>query len=155
GLRLDPAELVGYAFERSVGASFFDAWSKEAYDLPNLPQHAALMEQARRLLRFQPGDRVLDIGSGDGRLLRYIERCERVVCVDISAQMLQQISDQRALYPFEISLHRTDFLSFAAPERYSKASSIMGMHHIPHPAKAEAVARCRDLLEDGGALFLG
>lgn len=51
-----------------------------------------------RRLRVNPGDHVLDVGSGTGLYARRLAECtESVICVDPSARMLEQIPDDQRL----------------------------------------------------------
>ena len=75
--------------------------------LEPLPPH--VIERMERIVaapRIQPGEVVLDVGTGTGALVPLIRRCRpgRVIACDLSARMLEQVA---RLHP-DVERHQVD-----------------------------------------------
>ena len=113
------------------------------------------MEGERVLLEHVPLDvrRVLDLGTGDGRLLAMLQAdrpAMRGVGVDFSEVMLdaarERFADQE-----RVELVRHD-LSQPLPDlgRFDAAVSSFAIHHLEHERKRSLYSEVFDLLEPGG-----
>ncbi len=113
------------------------------------------MEGERVLLEHVPLDvrRVLDLGTGDGRLLAMLQAdrpAMRGVGVDFSEVMLdaarERFADQE-----RVELVRHD-LSQPLPDlgRFDAVVSSFAIHHLEHERKRSLYSEVFDLLEPGG-----
>lgn len=107
------------------------------------------------LLQQVPGDarRVLDLGTGDGRLLALlgIDRGEMLgVGLDLSAPMLEA-ARKRFADDERIELLRHDLAEpLPALGRFDAVVSSFAIHHLEHGRKRELYGEVFDLLEPGG-----
>jgi SAM-dependent methyltransferase len=98
-------------------------------------------------------DRVLDLGTGDGRLLATVlgDRSEASgVGVDFSGLMLERARERFAADP-RVELVEHD-LAAPLPDlgRFDAVVSSMAIHHLEHDRKRSLYAEVLDLLEPGG-----
>ena len=107
------------------------------------------------LLEQVPGDarRILDLGTGDGRLLSLLSRDRpgRVgVGLDISEPMLQA-ARERFLDDRRITLLEHDLTEpLPALGRFDAVVSSFCIHHLEHERKRSLYGEVLDLLEPGG-----
>jgi trans-aconitate methyltransferase len=105
-------------------------------------QHGASLIE---LLAPQPGERVLDLGCGTGRLTaRLAETGAAVVGIDSSEEMLAQA---RSAYP-HLDFVRADARAFAFAEPFDAVFSNAVLHWIKEPERI--VRRVRNSLRPGG-----
>ena len=100
-------------------------------------------------------ERVLDMGCGPGHTaLAFAPRAQRVVAVDLSAQMLEAgraLAAARGIANVRFAQGDVEKLAFAAGE-FDLVTSRFSAHHYPDPPRALAeVAR---VLHPGGRLLL-
>jgi tRNA (cmo5U34)-methyltransferase len=108
---------------------------------------AALLEQIPADVRF-----VLDLGSGDGRLLQLVlsaRPAARGVALDFSPVMLERLRERFTDSPVEIVEH--DF-SNSLPElgSFDAVVSSFAIHHLEHPRKRELYQEVWSALAVGG-----
>ena len=99
-------------------------------------------------------DRVLDLGTGDGRLLRLVLNRypgARGIGLDISAPMLHRACERFNDVPTtELHLHDlTNPLPVEGP--FDAIVSGLAIHHLEHDRKRSLFAEAHDLLAPGGA----
>ena len=107
------------------------------------------------LLDHIPADarRVLDLGTGDGRLLALVQRnrgARAGVGLDASDVMLAAAAERfRGAYQVELVRHD---MAEPLPElgRFDAVVSSMAIHHLEHDRKRSLYAEIFDLLEPGG-----
>jgi len=122
---------------------------KRADDYPHRAEaDAALLEQVPL-----EAHRILDLGTGDGRVLRLLSetRPEMTgVGLDISAPMLKT-ARERAQSVREIELVEHDLSEPLPPfGRFDAVVSSLAIHHLEHERKRSLYGEVFDLLEPGG-----
>lgn len=133
-------------------------WSSSEHALDYLSRIDTIphrVEGERTLLEFVPAKarRILDLGSGDGRLLGLVlaDRPEaEAVAVDFSATMLDRLHRRFAPNP-RVQVVEHD-LSAPLPDlgRFDAVVSSFAIHHVIHPRKRELYAEIFARLSSGG-----
>src|SRR5215831_1542093 len=117
-----------------------DRWNPSLYD----QKHAFVSEYGRDLISLlnpQPGERILDLGCGTGKLTKAIfDAGARVVGIDNSPAMIETAQAQ---YP-ELEFLLADATSFAFPDSFDGVFSNAVLHWVMKPA--EAVRRIAEAL---------
>ena len=111
------------------------------------------------LLEFLPRPlrRVLDLGSGDGRLLTLVRLARpeaEGVAVDFSDAMLERLRERFAAEP-RVAVLRHD-LNDPLPASlgtFDAVVSSFAIHHVPHPRKRALYEEVWTALEPGGAFL--
>ena len=130
------------------------------------PEHAsAYLERADRIPHRSAGEvalldeipaglrRVLDVGSGDGRLLELVLR-ERQhatgIALDFSAPMLDRLQTRFGVMSRAEIVHHN--LEFPLPSlgSFDAVVSSFAIHHLVHERKRQLYQEIWDLLEPGG-----
>lgn len=110
-------------------------WNPRLYD----DRHAFVWKHGASLVELldpKPGERILDLGCGTGRLTAQIAECGATVSgIDASSEM---ISEARRLYP-TILFDTADARSFAVAEPQDAVFSNAVLHWVRPP---EAAAAC-------------
>jgi cyclopropane fatty-acyl-phospholipid synthase-like methyltransferase len=134
-------------------------WRSADHALEYLVQADAIPhreEGERALLEFLPRrpERVLDLGSGDGRLLSLIQRAHagvRAVALDFSDTMLERLH-QRFAGDAMVQVVRHD-LADALPDLggpFDAIVSSFAIHHLAHPRKRSLYTEIFGLVRAGG-----
>jgi len=113
------------------------------------------VEGEATLLEFLPEEthRILDLGSGGGRLLSLVRACRpnaQFVALDFSPAMLETLSAQFAGDP-SIAIVAHD-LEKTLPElgRFDAVVSSFAIHHVPHARKRSLYSEIFEVLVPGG-----
>ena len=113
------------------------------------------VEGEATLLEFLPEEthRILDLGSGGGRLLSLVRACRpnaQFVALDFSPAMLETLSAQFAGDP-SIAIVAHD-LEKTLPElgRFDAVVSSFAIHHVPHARKRSLYSEIFEVLVHGG-----
>lgn len=121
--------------QESADAASADQWDAEFYN----EQHSFVFEYGRDLLSLldaRPGERILDLGCGTGRLTKAIAEAGALVTgMDSSPGMVEAA---RAQYP-ELEFSRADARDFSYPFEFDAVFSNAVLHWIH---EAAGVARC-------------
>jgi tRNA (cmo5U34)-methyltransferase len=117
-------------------------------------------EGERTLLECLPPSigRVLDLGSGDGRLLALVRLARpgiEAVAIDFSETMLERLRERFAGDP-RVSVVPHDLsepLPATSLGRFDAIVSSFAIHHVTHPRKRELYAEIFSLLSPGGVFL--
>ena len=133
-------------------------WSSAEHALEYLRRAASIphrTEGEAALLEFIPRDaeRILDVGSGDGRLLA-LAKAERpqaeFVALDFSPAMLEALR-RRFDGDGRVTIAAHDFSNPLPPLRpFDAVISSFAIHHVPHERKRSLYREVFDLLRPGG-----
>jgi len=110
----------------------------------------------------QPGERVLDFGSGTGTLTLMIQKtCPsvEVIGVDIDPEMLGRARAKAQEAGFEISFTQagiddSDIVAKLGAASFDKVVSSLVFHHLARDAKLDALRNAAALLRPGGMLHI-
>ncbi len=140
-------------------ASHVNLWASTEHALDYLKQADSIphrTEGEAALLDWVPTSarRMLDLGSGDGRLLRLlkIDRPKSsAVAVDFSPVMLKALRQSFAADPGVTVVEHN--LDEPLPDlgRFDAVVSSFAIHHLVHPRKRSLYSEVYDCLEPGGA----
>jgi SAM-dependent methyltransferase len=107
------------------------------------------------LLEFIPSDagRILDLGTGDGRLLALVKQARRVkeaVALDFSPAMLEAAGKRFAGdSSVTIITHNLD-LPLSTLGKFDAVVSSFAIHHLVHERKRDLYSEIHGLLNEGG-----
>ena len=143
-----------------VHAKESNLWQLPEHALAYLAQAAAIPHRAEgeaALLEFLPArvTRVLDLGSGDGRLLalvRFVHPHLQGVALDFSDAMIQRLEERFSADP-SIAVVRHDLDAPLPPfdGPFDAVISSFAIHHVGHARKRSLYAEIFDRLAPGGA----
>lgn len=152
------AEPAAEVLEPSEVRSLYDRLAP-VYDLLSSPYgwvgSKRLAEQAIEELRLQPGDTVVDLGTGTGRnlpkLAAAVGQAETVVGVDLSPGMLERARRRvTAMGSNNVELIEADMAAFDLPPGTDAVVSSFAMEMLPD--YDEVIARLAKQLPPGGRI---
>lgn len=103
-----------------------------------------------------PEDAVLDLGAGTGGLGLLLPPCRKLVCVDVSREMIRLGRDKLASRP-DVTWIRSDLLEYlgGAAEPFDVAVSTYAVHHLLPEEKAALFRALAGRLPSGGRAVFG
>lgn len=152
-----PEFAIDQALETDLdNSAFFEDWGKNTqYQLPSLDDHQRIMRGIAAAAGFAPTDRVLDIGCGNGRLIDYLEAVDTLVCLDVSASMLESVRNKPQIAAKRLECVQADYLDYTPDAPFDKIVAVMSMHHLPHDQKQAGLDKIAAQLKDGGCFLMG
>ncbi len=139
-----------YENEAFIDPSFYDGWSYETWKKDNRNRSYISQKLKIQLLKrfLTEKDRVLDVGCGIGLFcLEASKQGLNVEGIDPS-KMLVEIGRKK----FGMSLHNSLLENFDPGYRYKGMVVWAVLEHVYN--LVELVKRCRDLLQEGGYIFI-
>ena len=139
----------------ALNRDFYDTFARAFADSRG-PTEPGL---ARVLEGIAPGDRVLDLGCGNGRLALLLPAGCTYTGADFSAEMLavaraHVAAEGRAAHFIHVDLMQPDWPA-AFPQRYDGIIMRAVLHHLPGMAHRQRVlSQAATLLQPGGALII-
>lgn len=101
-----------------------------------------------------PINRVLDLGSGDGRLLALVKLARpgvQAVALDFSVTMLERLRERFGSDPsVAVIAHDMDLPLPVSLGRFDAVVSSFAIHHVTHARKRALYEEVHGLLNDGG-----
>lgn len=100
------------------------------------------------------GDRILDVGCGNGRLLEVLkEKKIKYLGIDFSSKLIKMAQKR---YSFPWAFFKTaDFLTFEENQKFDVIFMIAFWHHIPSKKlRQKVLAKAKNLLADNGILIV-
>jgi len=135
-------------------ASWYDLLIDTAF-LGNYPR---FMGRVTSMMGVEPGDEILDMGSGTGRnallMLRSAGEDGRVVGLDISERMLRR-ARRRCRRHSQITFAKQR-IELPLPHRgeFDKVFLSFVLHGLENPIKRSVIANARKALRPGGSLWI-
>jgi len=119
---------------------------------------AKLRAQMIDALELQPGMRLLELGSGSGRLAIEIKRKHpgvAIEAVDADTAMVSRAKRNAAGANVDISVREADITRLPELGTFDRVYSTMVFHHLLPPAKHAALATARRVLRSDGQFVVG
>jgi len=135
-------------------ASYYD----RLMDLLFLGTYPRFMAEVTAKMQIQPGDEILDLGSGTGRnarlLLDRVGATGRVVGLDISPRMLHRARRRCARHPKITFVKRRIEQPLPFIEEFDKVFISFVLHGFEDEDKRRIIANARKALRHGGSLWI-
>jgi cyclopropane fatty-acyl-phospholipid synthase-like methyltransferase len=149
-----------YYEEKQPGVDYLDPEIAQTYDdehqkFRNFPEEAKKIVQ---VLGIKPDDTVIDFGCGTGGIaLNLAKYCNKVICVDISREMLDVLENKAKKQNINnIETYHAGFLTYnhKGQDKVDKIVSMAALHHLPDFWKSVALFKMAEILKPGGKLYL-
>jgi len=137
-------------------------WEARYYDLlmdvASLGRYKGFIESAIRAMDIQPGDRILDLGSGSGRnaclMLRYAGDRGEIQGYDIGEEMMARFRVRCAPHP-NVRVTRQPIDEELPPRApFDKAFISFVLHGLPHPSRLKVLDNVHRALRPGGTFHI-
>lgn len=118
---------------------------------------ARMRESVIEALDLRPGLRLLELGSGPGRLAIEIKRRQPLVTIDAldaDPTMIEQARRNAAEAVVEIAFHEADIARLPDRGPYDRVYSTLVFHHLLLHRKQEALTWVRRVLRPGGSFVV-
>lgn len=105
--------------------------------------------------RFQPGDRVLDMGGSSSLFSYYLAwKGLDVTTVDLRPELVDNSNEVARRMGWELQSHVMDMRELALPGGFDHSTSVCVFEHIPMSGRVEVSAKVRELLREGGTFSI-
>jgi trans-aconitate methyltransferase len=134
--------------------SFFSNWAISGRHEAMAQGHIKAVTEMLKHLSWGKSDKFLDVGCGNGWLVRLIAKYPGVIAskgVDFSEEMIQHANDQKE--SLKESFERVDFLEWESNERFNIIFSMEVFYYF-FPV-IDALKKAYALLEYEGRLMIG
>jgi ubiquinone/menaquinone biosynthesis C-methylase UbiE len=160
-----PAPLGGRKETRALSQRShgeFVGWAARHYDLVMdlllLGRYQAFIEQAIGRMELQPGDSILDLGSGTARnicfMLDLVRPRGRIVGVDSSRDMVELARRRCAEHPQVSFLHQRIEEALPFEDEFDKVVVCFTLHSIEDEEKESVLTNAHRALKTGGLLWV-
>jgi ubiquinone/menaquinone biosynthesis C-methylase UbiE/predicted Fe-Mo cluster-binding NifX family protein len=127
-------------------------------DLATFGRYLSLIEKSVKLMGIEPGDRILDLGTGTGRnaflMAKYLSEKGRLIGLDISLEMIFQFKRKCASFPnIKVIQARADKL-LPFKQEFDKVFISFVLHGFPQNVREGMIKGVFDALKVGGSLFI-
>ena len=137
-------------------------WTARHYDLMMdvlmLGRYQAFIEKAIGLMSIEPGDAILDLGSGTARnicvMVKHLGDNGRIVGMDIGAEMLRQARERCQAYPQVSFLEQRIEEPLPFHEEYDKAFTSFVLHGFEDQDKDRIMTNVHQALKPGGEFWI-
>jgi len=133
-------------------------WYDRLMDLLFLGTYPRFMARVTALMQVEPGDEILDLGSGTGRnarlMLAKTGSAGRIVGVDISERMLRRARRSCAGRPQIRFINRRIEQPLPFVEEFDKVFLSFILHGMEDADKRRTIANARKALRPGGSLWI-
>ncbi len=127
-------------------------------DLLFLGTYRRFMAQVTAKMQIQPGDEILDLGSGTGRniclMVNESDSVGRIVGVDISPRMLHRSRRRCQRYPQISFVERRIEQPLPFTEEFDKIVISFVLHGFEDEDKRRIIANARKALKQDGSLWI-
>lgn len=151
--------MPSYYPESKVQISGFAARHYDALlDLATLGRYLPFIKKTVKLMKIEPEDRILDLGTGTGRnaclMAKYLSEKGRLIGLDISREMISQFKRKCAGFPNAkvIQARADQLLPFT--QEFDKVFISFVLHGFPQNVREGMIKGIFDALKVGGSLFI-
>ncbi len=142
-------------FNHDADAESYDEDVKNEQD-PIRTGYQKLLNWVAKTSNQQNPQRVLELGTGTGNLSRLLKGYQKLICVDASAQMLEQ-AKKKLKSRSKIQFHQGDLLEYfdQSAGSFDAVVSTYAIHHLLETEKKQLFQKMATTLNDDGFAVFG
>ncbi len=127
-------------------------------DIITLGRYSFFIEEAIKLMKIGPLDRILDLGAGTGRnaclMMKYLSKQGQLIGTDISGEMISQFERKCANFSNAKIVHARVDRPLLFGEEFDKVFISFLLHGFPQDVREVAMQSVFEVLKGSGSLFI-
>ncbi len=121
-------------------------------------KYSSFIEKAIKLMKIEPSDKILDLGSGTGRnaclMMKELSKEGKLIGIDISEEMISQFRKKCANFPNAEIIHARIDQSLPFREKFDKVFVSFVLHGFPQNVREGIINNVFEVLKSNGSFFI-
>ena len=121
-------------------------------------RYSSFIEEAIKLMKIRPLDRILDLGTGTGRnaclMMKYLSKEGELIGTDISQEMISQFKKKCANFPNAKIIYARVDQSLPFEEKFDKVFISFVLHGFPQDVREVVIKSVFKTLKSDGSFFI-
>ncbi len=151
--------MIDYYPKSKVEVKGFTArYYDKLMNIITLGRYSSFIEEAIKLMKIRPLDKILDLGAGTGRnaclMMKYLSKEGELIGTDISGEMISQFKKKCTSFPHAKIIYARVDQSLPFEEKFDKVFISFVLHGFPHDTRETIIDNAYKALKKNGGFYI-